>query len=431
MSTSGGKAAPDVDLRAQGGSERSFVVGGLIVVGLVVYNFVGPGPAAESIVKDGEEEAIQEAQWLTWVMWFFFRLLQIVVLGALILLGVLVTQQRKIIYVPAPPGTQRSPKENPRMYQSPDAWGLPYEDLMIETEDGTKVNAWLIYQPLSACKDQVPYTLVYFHGNAGNIGHRLENIRDMHDKLKVNILILDYRGYGDSEDGGGCTQKGFIMDALGTYRFLVESINSGKYAAKTKMSTDRILLFGRSIGGAVAIKVMADLLRESLDAGGKGALPLPAGLILENTFTALKDMAVQIFPFLSVLKWLLAPPLLYDPWDSTDSLAFLTKRHEHWCCCLLSGLQDEIVPPEQMTALHGILKTRRPKVLKFFRFPLGGHNDTPTKGGAEYWISFSKFMGEVVATEDERREGLKALTADGAAAAKANEGTSPETSKAD
>jgi len=271
------------------------------------------------------------------------------------------------------------------------------------------VNAWLVYQPLATCQKLpggVPFTLVYFHGNAGNIGHRLENIRDMHDKLKVNVLIVDYRGFGDSEDGSGPTQSGFEMDAMATHRWLVERIRNSSQPEVTKMSEDRILFFGRSIGGAVAISLMTDLLRAKLNAGaGDDVLPLPAGLVLENTFTGLKDMAVQIFPFLSVVSFLLRPPLVFDPWDSTGSLDYLTKNHENWCCCLLSGLQDQIVPPEQMSRLHGILKEHRPKVLKFFRFPTGGHNDTPMRGGAEYWVSFQKFMALVVTSEEERREG--------------------------
>lgn len=303
------------------------------------------------------------------------------------------------------------------MYRSPEQWGLPFENLMIPTEDGIQVNAWLVYQPLATCAKLpggVPYTLLYFHGNAGNIGHRLENIRDMHDKLKVNILIVDYRGFGDSEDGTGPTQAGFMMDALATHKWLIDRIRNKPEVEVTKMSEERILFFGRSIGGAVAISLMTDLLRMKLDAeAGEKPLPLPVGLVLENTFTSLKDMAMQIFPFLSFVSILLRPPLVFDPWDSTGSLDFLTKNHDKWCCCLLSGLQDQIVPPEQMNRLHSILKERRPNVLKFFRFPHGGHNDTPTRGGADYWISFQKFMGLVLTSEEERRE----AGADGSAGA--------------
>merc|ERR1712113_678514 len=108
------------------------------------------------------------------------------------------------------------------------------------------------------------------------------------------------------------------------------------------------------------------------------------GLVLENSFTSLRDMACQLFPFLRPLRPLLRSPLVFDEWNTTESLIYLASNHEHWCCCLLSGLQDQIVPPDQMKQLHAILKQHRPKVLKFFAFPYGGHNDTPAKGGAAY-----------------------------------------------
>jgi len=333
----------------------------------------------------------------------------------MMLLGILVVQQRKIIYVPAPPGTPRRTSENPGAYKSPSAWGLPYENLMVPTSDGTKVNAWLVYQPMSNCQQDVPFTFVYFHGNAGNIGHRLENIRDMHAKLKINILIVDYRGYGESEDGDGPSERGFMLDAMGAYRWLIERIRNPKQPEVTKMREDRILLFGRSIGGAVAIRLMADVLRESLAPGARDALPVPTGLVLENTFTALRDMAVQLFPFLSFLSPLLRPPMVFDPWDSTDSLAFLTQNHKAWCCCLLSGLEDQMVPPAQMRQLREIMKKREPQVLKYFTFKHGGHNDTPTRGGPEYWLSFQKFMALVIASEADRRQLLAGEEPDGAA----------------
>jgi len=245
---------------------------------------------------------------------------------------------------------------------------------------------------------------VYFHGNAGNIGHRLENISHMCSKLGCNILIVDYRSYGDSEDGDGPTQRGFLIDAHATYRWLVDRINDlPTKPLPTKMSTDRILIFGRSIGGAVGIQLFTDLLRDRVEAGpGDTPLPLPAGIVLENTFTSLRDMAVQVFPFLTVVSPLLRPPLIFDPWASNDNLAYIGKHHQEWCCCLLSGMQDQLVPPAQMTQLHQIMKRVPPRVLKFFRFKHGGHNDTPIRGGAEYWQKFNEFLALVRETEEDR-----------------------------
>lgn len=397
-------AAPDVDIKSRGVPSHLVIAGGVVACIVFWYSRSSGSVAPEEAGEVGEEEA----KWVSWFLWILLRIVQLLFFMAFLVLVVLVSQQRKILYIPAPPGTARCTKDNPDTYRDPGKWGLPYEDVMIRTSDGTKVNAWLVYQPLANCQE-VPFTFVYFHGNAGNIGHRLENIRDMHTKLKVNILIVDYRAYGDSEDGDGPSQRGFLIDAHGTYRWLIERITNPPEKPLTKMSVDRILIFGRSIGGAVGINLFADLLRERLQTG-ETALPVPAGIILENTFTSLRDMAVQVFPFLSPVRWLLRAPLVRDPWQSNEFLDFITKHHQHWCCCLLSGLQDQLVPPAQMMALHQIMKQRPPKVLKFYRFMYGGHNDTPTRGGWEYWQKFSEFLDKVRESEADRIKNSLSVT---------------------
>jgi len=389
-----GAAAPDVDLKKRGLPLHVVVGAAAVVLAALLL-----GRSA------GDEEGNEQGStfWLLWlILWGLLRLTQLLLGLALILLVVLVARQRSILYVPTPPGTQRSPSCNPYGHRSPATWSLPYEDAWIFAEDGTRLHAWLVYQaPEKWSKAEAPYTFVYFHGNAGNIGHRLENVRDMHRRLEANILIVDYRSYGDSEDGGGPCEKGFMMDAVATYRWLVGRLRSSSGQRPVKMSADRILLFGRSIGGAVASNLFAHLLREH-QAGVDGALPLPAGIVLENSFTSLRDMAVQVFPFLRAVSLLLCSPIIFDEWKAKESLQYISRHHEHWCCCLLSGLQDEIVPPAQMRQLHNILKESRPKVLKYFIFQHGGHNDTPHRAGEEYWQSFQKFMDATAESEAER-----------------------------
>lgn len=402
------KAAPDVDLKSRGITIEHIAFTGLLLAG-AVYMY-----QRSSVVKDEaldptkpQEEVLNPPYSLIWMfLKGVYGLFIALLILALVLLLLLVYKQRTIIYVPTPPGTARCPKDNPHMYQSPESWGLPYEDVYITTEDGVKVNAWLVYQKGAKARETVPYTFVYFHGNAGNIGHRLENIRDMHEKLKANILILDYRAYGESEDGDGPTERGFMLDAMATYRWLVDRIRNPPADEQVSLSEDRILLFGRSIGGVVASRTNALLLQERL---GGGDLPLPAGTVLENTFTSLRDMAVQIFPFLYFLKPILRWPIIFDEWNALGALEYTSQHHKNWCCCLFSGLQDQLVPPEQMKQLHSFLKRRPPTVLKLFRFRDGGHNDTPTKCYKEYWDAFQKFMSMVVESEEERKQGLAEL----------------------
>lgn len=400
----GGKgAAPDVDLRSRGVNNQQVAI---LALGLAAaayhYSSIGAQEAPASV----PEVQPSGGGIVSTLLWGIWRLFQLLVGMALLLLVWLVVKQRSILYVPTPPGAQRSPKDNPVQMRSPNCspWNMEYESVMITTEDGVKVNAWFIYHK-AAATSTAPYTIVYFHGNAGNIGFRLENLRDMHRYLKVNILILDYRAYGDSEDGDGPTEKGFMMDARASYRWLVDRIRNPPPGEPASMSVDRILLFGRSIGGVVALRLGALLLQERLDdiAAKRSLTPLPAGIVLENTFTSLRDMAVQVFPFLYYLKPVLRSPIIFDEWKGNEALDFMVKNEEHWCCCLLSGLKDTLVPPEQMASLHGLLKQRAPKVLKFFKFRDGGHNDTPMRGGAEYWNSFQKFMDCVVESETERK----------------------------
>lgn len=397
-------AAPDVDLRSRGtGGFGVHVVGGVLAVGAAYY-FYGRDHGQDPALSP--EDAAESLWWFWTLVWLLTRLFQLVLGIVVLLLLVLVARQRTILYVPVPPNTSRSPRENPGHLRSPDCspWHMDYENVTITTEDGVKINAWFIYHRATATTE-VPYTVLYFHGNAGNIGHRLENLRDMHKHLNLNILILDYRGYGDSEDGGGPTEQNFMLDAKAAYRWLVDRIRNPPSTEKAKMSLHRILFFGRSIGGVVALRMAAQLLKErKADAEqGKTLQPLPAGLVLENTFTSLSDMAVQVFPFLYYLKPILRSPIIFDEWKGNEALDYMVQNSDHWCICLLSGLKDALVPPAQMAALHALIKRHPPKVLKYFKFTHGGHNDTPIQGGQDYWHSFKKYLDLVVESEPERK----------------------------
>merc|ERR1719240_397304 len=253
------------------------------------------------------------------VIWAILRLLQFMIFPLVMLLVCVVARQRTIIYVPTPPGASRSPDGNPYIYRSPDAWDLPYEDVTITTEDGTRISGWFVYRkPASIRPGAIPYTFLYFHGNGGNIGYRLENVHDMWERLCANILIIDYRGYGDSDDGGGPCQSGFLMDAIAAYRWLVEYAGE---PSEAKLTADRILLFGQSVGGAVACCLVEQLLRDQMN--GSYSLPLPAGIVLENTFTSLQEIACSVFSYLKPVSFLLKSPILFDEWKTAESIEFI------------------------------------------------------------------------------------------------------------
>ena len=126
----------------------------------------------------------------------------------------------------------------PAGYRNPGEYKLLYEDVSIITKDKVKLHAWLV-KANSNCKRFK--TIIFFHGNAGNVGSRLPNINLLVNHLNANILILAYRGFGDSE--GTPSENGLKLDAEATLEYLL---------SRDDIDKDRIFIFGRSLGGAVA-----------------------------------------------------------------------------------------------------------------------------------------------------------------------------------
>ena len=188
-----------------------------------------------------------------------------------------------------------------RLDQTPVDWGLGYEDVFVNTSDGLRLHGW--YIPRHGSRQ----TLLFFHGNAGNISHRGASVEIFH-RLGLNVLIFDYRGYGQSQ--GKPDEKGLYTDARAVWRYLTH---------ERKLEQEEIILFGRSLGGAVA----AELASETR----------PGGLILESSFSSARDMAEAIFPVLSRIVFM--------------RYQFDTVAHMRRVRCpvlVLHSLQDEIVP---------------------------------------------------------------------------------------
>lgn len=158
-----------------------------------------------------------------------------------------------------------------QLEMTPSQVGLPYEDVNFETRDGLRLHGW--YIPAQSTSD----TVLFFHGNAGNISHRLESLSIFY-RLGLNTFIIDYRGYGDSQ--GSPDENGTYEDALAAWKHLRQQ--------KQKQPED-IILFGRSLGGAVATWLATQVN--------------PKGLILESTFTSMPDLGADHYWFLPV-RWL-------------------------------------------------------------------------------------------------------------------------------
>jgi alpha/beta superfamily hydrolase len=116
-----------------------------------------------------------------------------------------------------------------------------YEDVEITTKDKKTVHGWLIKRrEARACP-----TIIHFHGNACNVSHMLYDALGMFQKVKANIMLLDYRGYGQSE--GSPSQAGLVMDAEAALDYLL--------LRRDVVDPDQVFLFGRSLGGAVAMEL--------------------------------------------------------------------------------------------------------------------------------------------------------------------------------
>jgi len=229
----------------------------------------------------------------------------------------------------------------------PAALGIEAESLFLEAEDGVRVHAWF----LPGASAAAPRALLFLHGNAGNASQRLPNAALL-ARLGWDVLLLDYRGYGLSE--GRPSERGVVADARAALAHLT---------GVRGLPESRIALFGRSLGGAVAVELAA----------GRGL----AGVVLESTFTSLEDMARQ-----------LVGPLgrLVSGFESIGRIPELRAP-----LLVLHGDRDEIVP----IALGRALFEAAPEPKRFVVIGGAGHNDTVAVGGRDYLRRIGDFLDEV------------------------------------
>lgn len=149
---------------------------------------------------------------------------------------------------------------------TPERAGLPFQEVWFTAADGVRLNGWWV-----PAKDP-RYTLLFSHGNGGNISHRLDSIMIFH-RLGLNVFIYDYRGYGLS--GGSPSEEGTYLDVEAAWNYLVK---------ERGLHPGSMIIFGRSLGGAVACHAAVKYS--------------PAMAILESTFTSAADVANHHYPFL-------------------------------------------------------------------------------------------------------------------------------------
>jgi len=227
---------------------------------------------------------------------------------------------------------------------TPDRAGLAYEDVWLQTEDGLRLHAWWV--PAEPARG----TVLFFHGNAGNISHRLPSLQTFH-RLGFNTLIFDYRGYGQSE--GRPSERGTYLDAEAAWRHLVQDRGIGP---------DRVVLFGRSLGGAVA--------------AGLAERHTPAALILESTFTSVPALAAEMYPFLPV-RW-----LARIRYDTLDRLSRIDAP-----VLVVHSRGDDLIPFR-----HGQQLWEAARGPKEFLEISGSHNDGFWTSGTRYEQGVGGFL---------------------------------------
>lgn len=233
-----------------------------------------------------------------------------------------------------------------RLLATPADVGLEYEDLRFAAADGTRLHGWFV-------PGRARTPLLWFHGNAGNVGDRVDLLADLHHELRVAILILEYRGYGASE--GTPSEAGLYLDARAALAALAERL---------AVPPARIVLFGQSLGAAVAVELAR---REP-----------PAGLVIESPFTSVADMARHHYARLPV--W----PLLRGRFDSLKRIADVDAP-----LLVVHGADDDIVPARMGERLFAA--AREPK--RLLLVPGAGHNDAYLVGREEYLAALREFLG--------------------------------------
>jgi fermentation-respiration switch protein FrsA (DUF1100 family) len=210
---------------------------------------------------------------------------------------------------------------------TPSAVGLAYEDVELVTADDIRLHGWYVPAENPAA------TLLFLHGNAGNISHRLESILNFHG-LGLSVFIIDYRGYGRSE--GRPSETGTYLDAQAAWEYL--TVARGQ-------APERIVIFGRSLGAGVAAWLATQFT--------------PGAVILESAFTSVEDMARRYYPYLPVRL------LVRIHYPTRDRIARVRAP-----LLVIHSRDDEIIPFEHGRRIHAA--AAEPKSLLEIR---GGHND--------------------------------------------------------
>ena len=229
--------------------------------------------------------------------------------------------------------------------------GLDYEDVSLTAADGTKLQGWHV-------PGESRTTLLWLHGNAGNISHRVDNIAMLLRNTGLGAFIIDYRGYGRSV--GKPSEKGLYMDAEAAFEYLTSDLGLDP--------AEDIVLFGRSLGVGVAVEMATRHRVRSV--------------VLESGFTSVREMSRS--SGMGVLSILLLP-LIDARYDSLSKIGSALSP-----VMVMHGDRDDIVPFEMAEKLFAAA----PEPKRFYPIPGASHNDTYVAGGEAYFGALREFISE-------------------------------------
>jgi len=226
----------------------------------------------------------------------------------------------------------------------PEEFRLQYKEAFFDTEDDELLHGWFF----PGEKDSP--VILHFHGNAGNISHRLDLVQSFLRK-RFSVFLFDYRGFGKSS--GRPSETGLYRDGIAAWAYLVE---------KEKIAPERLVLHGHSIGAAVAIEVA---LQKKV-----------RGLVIESAFTSTKDMAKTLALFA------LISPVVPAHYNNLEKI-----RRVPFPMLIIHGERDEIVPFSMGQKLFETATDHK----SFYPVKDAGHNDVLIVGGEKYFEVFAEF----------------------------------------
>jgi|GEM_PF-271111 len=228
----------------------------------------------------------------------------------------------------------------------PEDAGIEFEEVPFIADDMARLYGWWVP------KEDAIGTIICLHGKSGNLSQRMPWVEDLH-RLPVNLFLFDYRGFGVSR--GRPTERGLYRDARAAFEVVRGYYDNADHPP--------VVVFGRSLGGAVATQMAID--KEV------------AGLVIENTFTNLVDLAI------------------INGWPAWFVRLFLRQRFDvleripQVSCptLLVHSREDDLVPFEMGRSLHAASGTSRPLVET-----TGDHERSGWRSSPAYWTKFEHFV---------------------------------------